>query len=161
MSERGTLLRSKTGLVFASLASAAALSLGVGSALAVGSHQQHSHGKCKSTFKLSKKGTSAHGKVKCSTGGKGTGTGSFVANVVPPNDLKFTGTYSYEFGKGTTLKGTFALTGPAAPPGPFHGTFKIKKGTGKLKKAHGSGKMNCTQANLILHCTQIVTKGKL
>lgn len=127
----------------------------------MGSLQQHSRGKCKSTFKLSKKGNTAHGKVKCSTGGKGTGTATFVPQFVPPNDLKFTGTYKYTFKKGTTLKGTFKLTGSAAPLGPFHGTFKIKKGTGKLKKAHGSGKMNCTQSNIILHCTQTVTKGRL
>ena len=137
------------------MASAAALCLGVGSALAGPSHH-HKGSTCKYTLTLSV--STASGPVSCSKpAGKGTATVSYSETPNLP-DVTITGTYKDKFKKGT-LTGSFKVTGSLLPPGPYSGTFKIKKGTKKPKKAHGSGTMKCTQSVLTLTCTAKQTKG--
>ncbi len=83
------------------------------------------------------------GTAKCGKpAGSGSATGTYTETPKIPN-VKIAG------------------SGSLLPPGPFSGKFKITKATGKLKKAHGSGTINCTQSVLTLTCKQKLTKGSL
>ncbi len=159
---------SKPRLLVATAAGAAALAIGVGGALAAGTPHHHHHhhhkkgGSCKYPS-LSPGLGSVTGNVTCSKpAGKGTATITFSPSPSPPN-VTNTGTFSDKFKKGT-ISGTYKITGALIPPGPETGKFKITKGTGSLKSAHGSGKMTC-QITLILpvpmSCTQKLTRGGL
>jgi hypothetical protein len=135
------------------------LTVGVGSALAVPSSHHKKDGSCKYPSLMLGLGTMS-GSVKCGKpAGKGSASFSFTPSLSPP-DVKYSGTFSDKFKQGT-ISGSFSITGALLPPGPFSGTFKITKGTGKLSKAHGSGKMKCTQTLLTMTCTQKLSKGKL
>jgi hypothetical protein len=131
----------------------------VGSALAVPARHHKKGGSCKYPSLMLGLGTMS-GSVKCGKpAGKGKASFSFTPALSLPN-ITYSGTFQDKFKQGT-LSGKFSMTGAFLPPGPFNGTFKITKGTGKLAKAHGSGTMKCTQTLLTLSCTQKLNKGKL
>ncbi len=139
-------------------ASAAALAVGVGSALAQTARHQKPGGTCHYTFAQSGR-RSLSGTVSCSRpAGKGTAKSKYTT-LSGPHKLHVAGTFTDKFKQGT-ISGSYKLTGPESGPN-FHGTFKITNASGKLKPAHGSGTMDCTEGMNALRCTQTLTKGSL
>jgi hypothetical protein len=146
------------------LASAAALTFGVGSALAGGSHQRAGSG---ATCKYSLTDSSATGSgtgsgtVKCSKpAGKGTAKTSYTITGNALFGYTMTGTFKDKFKhhKGS-LSGSFKISTQLLSSTSWKGTFTIKKGTRKLSKAKGSGTETCTSSGMHFSCTD--SGGKL
>ena len=165
-------MRTKPGLLLASVASAAALTIGVGTAMASGGAA--AGGTC--TYKLTNgtpgPSSTMSGHVKCSRpAGKGKSHFSYSQTVAPKGtsslQLIYSGKFKNKFKHGS-IRGTFKTSGTLIPPPTsttftMTGKFKVTGGTGKLRKAHGKGTMTCTSTDLTQHftCTQVLTKGKL
>jgi hypothetical protein len=157
----------KPRLLIASLAGAAALSVGASSAVAAGGATCKYKSLTNSTTVTS--GTLT-GPVKCSKpAGKGKATFKYSAAIVPGKmslKLVYSGSFNDKFKKGS-FGGSFKMRGvlipPSSPSVTLSGKFKIKHGKGKLRKAHGGGTITCTSSDFTRHfsCTMLLTKGKL
>jgi hypothetical protein len=163
-------MRTKLGLVLASVAGATALAIGAGTAVAAGGGKT-----CKYKLTNGTPGPTStmSGSVKCGRPtGKGKSNFSYSSTVAPGKggmslNLVYNGKFKNKFKHGN-VKGTFKMSGTLIPPPmsstfTMTGKFKITGGTGKLRKAHGKGTMTCTSTDLTQHftCTQVLTKGKL
>ena len=165
-------MRSNPRLLIASVAGAAALSLGVGGALAATSHQSAGR-TCKYNLSNSPPapptaGTMS-GKVKCGKpAGKGKAKFTYTSALAPGKKgvrVTYKGTFKDKFKKGT-VKGTFKMSGAVPASGLpliLKGKYTVKRGTKKLRKAHGGGTITCksTDFTRTFKCTTVQTKGKL
>lgn len=164
-------MRTKPGLLLATVASATALTIGVGTAMASGGAA--AGGTC--TYKLTNgppgPSSTMSGHVKCSRpAGKGKAKFTYSSTLAHKGmslNLVYSGKFKDKFKHGT-IKGTFKTSGtvlppPTSPTFTMTGRFKITGGTKKLRKAHGKGTMTCTSTDATAHftCTQVLTKGKL
>jgi hypothetical protein len=156
-------MRTRRGLVLASLAGTAALAIGVsGTALASG----HSGATC--TYRLTntlttKTSGTMSGSVRCPKPAR-KGTAKFAYTLTSSKKtVTYTGTFHDHFPHRGRLAGTFTLSGTKSPNSALTGTFAVTKGTRKLSKAHGGGTLNCTTTNhgATYKCKAVFTAGRL
>lgn len=152
-------------LLVASLAGVAVLTGGVASALAIANKGGAT---CKYMLTNSGNSGSEHGGTESGTvscpkpAGTGTARASYKTKLEAEAFIdkgKFKDTF-----KSGTIRGSYRIIGPFdGVTYTATGHFKIKRGTGKLSKATGSGKMSCStkDSGATYRCTMVLTKGKL